>query len=106
LGCGFREIYVRRQDSRDAPGKLSGNDDGFGRTVHGKLGLFRVDRTNDLAKRKRGLNSEFVNGCLAMVAIMGMMFPGRRDGQYRAKDGGARCRLGEQARGAGAGGLL
>merc|ERR1712060_91821 len=74
LFCGFLEVYAARQDPNDAPGKLSGNDEGFGRVTYGNLGLFRGDGISDPAKQKRGLNSELANGRLAMFAIMGMMF--------------------------------
>merc|ERR1712176_1019916 len=74
LFCGFCEVYAARQDPNDAPGKLSGNDEGFGRVTYGNLGLFRADGISDPAKQRRGLNAELANGRLAMFAIMGMMF--------------------------------
>jgi len=74
LFCGFCEVYAARQDPNDAPGKLSGNDEGFSKVTYGNLGLFRGDGISDPTKQRRGLNSELANGRLAMFAIMGMMF--------------------------------
>jgi len=74
LFCGFCEVYAARQDPKDPPGKLSGNDEGFEQTTYGNLGLYKGSSIADPDKKKRGLNSEIANGRLAMMAIIGMFF--------------------------------
>jgi len=70
-GCG---IHAAKQDPRDAPGKLSDKDEGFGRAAYGNPGLFGADGIIDPARQRLGLNSGLANGRLAMFATMGVMF--------------------------------
>eukprot|EP00440_Ansanella_granifera_P022435 gb/GFBE01024369.1/.p1 GENE.gb/GFBE01024369.1/~~gb/GFBE01024369.1/.p1 ORF type:complete len:635 (+),score=161.49 gb/GFBE01024369.1/:1-1905(+) len=72
--AAFLEVYAAKQDPKDPPGLLSGNEEGFGRMEFGRLGVPRGDRSKDEASRTRGLNSELANGRLAMMAIIGMFF--------------------------------
>ena len=51
-----------RQDPTDPPGKLSGNEEGWGKTTYGKLGLYNSPGISDPEAKKRGLNSELANG--------------------------------------------
>merc|ERR1712203_1067062 len=74
LFCGFCEVYAARQDPKDPAGKLSGNEEGFGKATYGNLGIYRGSGIADPAKKERGLNSEIANGRLAMMAIIGMFF--------------------------------
>merc|ERR1712151_61030 len=74
LFCGFCEVNAARQNPKDPAGKLSGNDEGFGRAYYGNLGIYRGGGIADAAKKERGLNSEIANGRLAMMAIIGMFF--------------------------------
>jgi len=74
LFCGFLDVYAASQDPSDPPGKLSGQEQGFGKSYFGSLGVYKGDGVSDPEKKKRALNAEIANGRLAMVAIIGMFF--------------------------------
>lgn len=74
LFVGFLELYAAKQDPKDPPGKLSGNDEGYGPMTFGRLGLPKTGGISDPSAKAKSLNSELANGRLAMMAVMGMIF--------------------------------